>query len=444
MTRAVTLLALLIMASTSLTPRVPVTFNESIFNPLFFKIRDCQSRFVINKGGAGSGKSFAAAQNEVVKSLQSKEKTLVIRKVGTTLKDSVIPLFTQDIIAAWGLTSDFEFNKSDKELTNKVNGSQFLFRGLDDPEKIKSIQGITRIFIEEMSELEEADFDQLDLRLRGKHSGLQIVGCFNPVSEYSWIKRRFFDNPDPDATIFETTYRDNKYLDEAYIKRLNNLVNTNPLYYQIYVLNEWGVEDKSNKFAYAYDPKIHSVNVTIDPNSYVYFSFDFNVDPITCMVAQEVGDETRVVEMVKLPDSNIYNLCDYLKAGYGNLIPIITGDATGRNTSALVRDKLNYYVVIRDQLNLSEGQIRVPTVNPPLVENKVHVNAVLRNKKVLIDPVNAKALHYDLMYVKVDEDNKMIKSDRNDEKQQADALDCFRYYVNEFHKDVLESYRIKP
>ena len=48
------------------------------------------------------------------------------------------------------------------------NGSEILFAGLDDVEKLKSIYDITGIWIEEASELLEADFNQLDIRLRTK------------------------------------------------------------------------------------------------------------------------------------------------------------------------------------------------------------------------------------------------------------------------------------
>lgn len=435
--------------STRLTANIPVTFNKGIFNDLYFGISECKDRVILNKGGAGSGKSYAAMQNECIKALETKQKTLIVRKIGTTLKDSVVPLLLDAIIREWGISGDFEYNKTDKELKNTVNGSLFLFRGMDDPEKIKSIQGITRIFIEEMSELEEEDFDQLDLRLRGMDNQ-QIVGCFNPISEYHWLKSRFFDNVEPNTTIFESTYKDNKFLDQAYKDRLENLVNTNPLYYQIYVKNEWGVEDKSNKFAFAYNEERHSVSTTWDESAYTYFSFDFNVDPISCAVIQFIDGVVRVPEMIKLPNSDIYALCDYIKVNYPNAIPIVTGDATGRNTTALVRDKLNYYIVIKNELRLNDGQLRVPSINPPIVENKVLVNAYLRNREVHIDPVNAQSLHYDLKYVEVDESNKMItkniklvKSDRKDKKQQSDALDCFRYYLNMFHRDILNEMKVK-
>ena len=78
------------------------------------------------------------------------------------------------------------------------NGSEIIFIGLDNSEKIKSIAGITSIWIEEATELTLQDFNQLDLRLRGE-TGLhkEVIFTFNPISDTHWIKKRFYDSSSP-------------------------------------------------------------------------------------------------------------------------------------------------------------------------------------------------------------------------------------------------------
>lgn len=116
------------------------------------------------------------------------------------------------------------------------------FLGMDDPEKIKSIDKPTGIWLEEASEFTLDDFTQLDLRLRGKLAHYkQIILSFNPISAVHWLKKRFFDNQDPEADVVHTTYLDNRFLDDAYIKVLNSLKKTNYTYYKIYALGQWGV-----------------------------------------------------------------------------------------------------------------------------------------------------------------------------------------------------------
>lgn len=113
---------------------------------------------------------------------------LIVRKVATTLRDSVYELITQTL-RQWHLLERCEINKSTYTIT-LPNGSMILCKGLDDPEKIKSIVDITDIWCEEATELLEEDFDQLDLRLRTKRANLQIICSFNPVSKINWVYRR--------------------------------------------------------------------------------------------------------------------------------------------------------------------------------------------------------------------------------------------------------------
>lgn len=218
---------------------IEIVLNPNRFNRLYWRLKEANTRFIINFGGAGSGKSFTQTQHEIKKALKKKEKILVIRKVNTTLKDSVISLFTT-ILNDWKLTSLYKENKS-LQYIQFINGSQILFKGMDDPEKIKSIAGITRVWIEEASELTKDDFMQLNLRLRGAEK-LQMTLTFNPIDEEHWIKKHFFDTPEirEKTTIIKTTYQDNKFIDEAYKAELESYQNIDKNYYKIYALGEWG------------------------------------------------------------------------------------------------------------------------------------------------------------------------------------------------------------
>ena len=124
------------------------------------------------------------------------------------------------------------------------NGSVFLFKGIDDPEKIKSIADITDIVIEEASELTLDDFTQLDIRLRPAEECPQIYLMFNPVSKANWVYEHWFLHPPDNALVIQSSYRDNKFLSDEYRETLENLKNTNPAYYKIYCLGEFATLDK--------------------------------------------------------------------------------------------------------------------------------------------------------------------------------------------------------
>ena len=195
-------------------------------------------------GGAGSGKSYFVTQKLLIKALKSKykRKILVIRKVGATLKDSVWQLFI-DLLIDLNICHLCKINKSNFSIT-LPNGCVFLFKGLDNPEKIKSIAGITDIWIEEATELNMEDYNQLELRLRP--NGIpnpQIILSFNPISKANWCYKTFFKNG-TDAFVLHTTYKDNKFLPKKYIDNLLKMKNDNYTYYKIYALGEFATLDK--------------------------------------------------------------------------------------------------------------------------------------------------------------------------------------------------------
>lgn len=173
------------------------------------------------------------------------------------------------------------------------NGSIFLFKGLDDQEKLKSIVGIQDIVIEECSEITLEDFQQLDLRLRAAGGMLQIHLMTNPISKANWVYRYFFENGTPEDTfILHTTYKHNKFLSQDYINTLENMINTNYTWYRIYTLGEfvslgqlvytnWSKgfvpEDKTNlqimvglDFGYSNDPSALIISYADTTNKIIY------------------------------------------------------------------------------------------------------------------------------------------------------------------------------
>ena len=218
--------------------------NPAIFNEWVYKcIADYSKRIEVYYGGAGSGKSYGATQKILLKALKYKRKVLVIRKIQRTIKDSIWALIISHLHAS-GFYDACRVNRSDFEI-ELPNGSIFIFKGLDDPEKIKSIDGITDIVIEEATELTEDDFTQLNLRLRALVDYLQIYLMFNPISKKNWVYDYFFVRQLPlNVKVIKTTYQDNKFLSDEYRAELERLKDRNPAYYRIYCLGEFATLDK--------------------------------------------------------------------------------------------------------------------------------------------------------------------------------------------------------
>ena len=218
--------------------------NNARFLPLLFD----KHRFLVLKGGGGSGKSIFAGRKILERvTNEPGHRYLVVRKVAKTLRESCFEQLKKQAYEYYADQIAFipKGKGSDMYIRFK-NGSEILFAGLDDVEKLKSIFDITGIWIEEASELEEGDFNQLDIRLRGKtREYQQIILSFNPISIQHWLKKRFFDRRDKRARVHESTYKDNRFLDAAAIRTLESFQETDEYYYQVYCLGMWGVTGKT-------------------------------------------------------------------------------------------------------------------------------------------------------------------------------------------------------
>lgn len=219
------------------------TTNES-FAPLVFD----KHRYLVLKGGGGSGKSWFAARYVLERATtEPGQRVLVLRKVERDIRESCFKLLRKT--AERFYRDDIAYiprGKTGAMYITLRNGSEILFVGMDNEERLKSIEGITMVWMEEASEFEQDDFDQMDIRLRTTFPWhLKMILSFNPISLMHWLKKRFFDFRDPEARVHESTYKDNRFLPESQIRVLENFKNTNPYFYQVYCLGEWGVTGKT-------------------------------------------------------------------------------------------------------------------------------------------------------------------------------------------------------
>lgn len=264
--------------------------SRAIFNEAYLPyLTDYAHRYEVYYGGAGSGKSVFIAQKLLFKALNDKRKVLIVRKTLNSQKDSCWRLILEQL-SQWQIRGLCKVRITDYAI-ELPNGSSLLFKGLDDSERIKSIVGITDIWIEEATELIEEDFDQLDLRLRARASNLQMFVSFNPISKVNYVYRKWFaQEPGEDTLVVKTTYKDNRFLPEEYIKSLEKRIHTNPTYYKIYALGEFCSLDKlvyNNWRVEAFEPPA-------DGKLIVGLDFGFTNDPTAIVASIVKGDDIFV------------------------------------------------------------------------------------------------------------------------------------------------------
>lgn len=240
------------MATTN-KPKIQIRVQ---FNKNFKPYNECRLRYRLAKGSAGSGKSVNTAQDYILKLGDPRYQganLLCVRKVDGSNKDSTFAELKSAIFSIYGSNYKkyWKIKLSPMMLESKVTGNQVIFRGMKDEgqrEKVKSITfdrgDLTWIWVEEATELYEADVDILDDRLRGKLPNpnlfYQMTFTFNPVSATHWLKAKYFDIKHEDIFTHQSTYLENRFIDEAYHKRMMMRKERDPDGYRIYGLGEWG------------------------------------------------------------------------------------------------------------------------------------------------------------------------------------------------------------
>ena len=275
------------------------TFSAK-FLPL---LNDYSHRWEIYKGSAGSGKSHFITQKIIIKALREKRRVMICRRYGTTMRNSVFKLF-KDVIESLKITHLTRIKESDMSIT-LPNGSEIIFVGLDNEEKLLSIAGITDVFIEEVYEVPKEIVDQLNLRMRGKAPNQQIYMAFNPISAKHWLYDFCEGSTRPESSIYsQSTFRDNPFLPDEYVKALEDMYRTNPNKARVFCDGNWGADVEGlvykNHVLSDFD-----INELIKQGLEVRVGIDWGfVDPTTV-----------VVSLFDKPKKEIYIIGEFYKRG---------------------------------------------------------------------------------------------------------------------------------
>lgn len=277
---------------------VNINIKKSVFNDVYLPYLDNEDRYLIFYGGGSSGKSYFVAQRFIYHLMHPKRyNLLVVRQTGDTNRKSTFPLLKQ-VISNWNLAKYFKINESDMRIKCLLTGNEVAFAGLDDVEKIKSITfangELTTIWVEEATECQEADINQLKVRLRGGKSKKQMVLTFNPINIQHWIKKHFIDSGL--ATVCFSTYKDNKFLTDDDRKALEDLRLTDEYTYEVYCLGHWGIVGKT-----VFDAKAITRRLDIIPKPLKvgYFSYDY--DGIKISNIRWVNDKNGYIRIYDVP-----------------------------------------------------------------------------------------------------------------------------------------------
>lgn len=279
--------------------------SRNIFNEKFYPmLLDYTHRWEVYKGSAGSGKSHFISQKLLIKAISDpNRRILVCRRYGSTVRETVWQLIIEQL-RFFKLEDMCQINKTDRTIV-LPNGSMFIFFGLDDETKLLSLQNISDVWVEEVFECNRDIVEQLSLRMRGTKANQQLYLSFNPISASHWLYD-FCEVNSPKSFIYhQSTFRDNRFLPEAYVESLEDLYRTNPVKARVFCDGEWGVDFEGlvypNHVVEEFD--VEELIRTTDYPIKVGVDIGFR-DPSTC-----------VVSLWDKPNRRIYIISEYYKRG---------------------------------------------------------------------------------------------------------------------------------
>jgi PBSX family phage terminase large subunit len=225
---------------------------SEIITPKFWEFHEVFKKslytYYVLKGGRSSGKSTTAAIELILELVKNPITILCVRKVGNTLSESCYEQL-KEAISMLGMDRYFKSNQSPLRITYKPRGNSIIFRGADDPAKIKSIKmskfPITVLWIEELAEFkteEEVSTIVLSI-LRAKLEGglnYKIIYSYNPPKRrQSWVNKRFESILQPKHVyLHKSTYLDNPYISNDFILEAEHIKKVKPLKYRHEYLGE--------------------------------------------------------------------------------------------------------------------------------------------------------------------------------------------------------------
>ena len=305
--------------------------NNDTFLPLFFD----KHRFLVLKGGGGSGKSVCAARKVIERAYSEPgHRFLVCRKVARTLRESCFRLITA-LITQYYPQGCAKIYSGDMRIVFK-SGSEIIFAGLDDVEKLKSIYEITDVWVEEATEISRDDYSQLKIRMRGKSPYYrQMILTFNPISIMHWLKAEFFDRDSAKVKTHESTYLDNRFLTKEDRETLEDFRETDEYYYSVYCLGMWGVTGKTVFDAKKLSARYQALRA---PACMGLFDIDYAAEQIGKYAFREIvegGKNTEAIKIYKRPEKGVPYVIGADTAGEGSdkFIACVLDNRTGEQVA---------------------------------------------------------------------------------------------------------------
>lgn len=253
-------------------------------NKVYGHLKRSDKKIVIEQGGTRSGKTYNILLWIIFHycAKHTGQTITIARKTFPAVRSSVMRDFL-DILKQHELYNEEAHNKSNHEY--KLNGNLVEFVSLDQPQKIRGRKR-DLAFLNEANELTFEDWQQIVFRTNGR-----IILDYNPSDTFHWIYDRVI--PREDADFYQTTYRDNPFLDPTIVAEIERLKETDEHYWRVYGLGERGT-NRAQIFQFStyqqLPPQAKFLSYGLD--------FGFTNDPSALVGCYQWGDNLYFEELL--------------------------------------------------------------------------------------------------------------------------------------------------
>jgi hypothetical protein len=311
----------------------------------------------------------------------------------------------------------YEHNKAENTFVMLDTRSRILFRPVDEFERLRGTN-LAWFGLDELTYTQEESWLRLEGRLRDpKATRLCGFGVWTPKG-YDWVYRKFISDPVNGYAAVQAEPFENRHLLGKigdFYERLKDSYDEK--FYQQEVMGAYLSMDGGRVYS-AFDRTTHLRDLTVDTRVPLWWALDFNVDPMSSLILQRMGEELRVVGEIVIRHSTTKEACEEFLKRYPTHAAgvMIYGDAAGnqqQTTGATDYDMIREYFAVQSGISVD---YRVPKANPSVRERINLTNRQLRSASgkigLVVDP-QCKELIKDLEQVCFKADTNQIDKDRD-------------------------------
>ena len=403
---------------------------------IFFKSPE---KFVVVRKGRRVGVTQGGAQAFIDYALDKVPYMLW----GDTIQSNINKYFDRYFYPILKKGIDYHWNRTEKTL--KIYGSTIDFRSAEKPYNWEGF-GYHKIFLNEAGIILANDYlyDNAVLPMMMDFPDSQLIAAGVPKGKINKLgnPHRFYTLyeraklKEPGYKCLEYTSYDSPFLFKEDIEMLEHqfaegLMRDQEIYGKF-------VDATDRPFLYSFSREKYIKEFDLNPFLPLVYSFDFNVEPMVCIVAQRINAFTVGIRYAnQLKVGSTPEMCDFLMAqnpSWGRNL-IITGDATGRNRQSIERGNVDHYYKIKNFFNLPDSKMKPRKANPSHINSRLLCNSVMQNTNVMIHPECNPDLVNDLIYANVDQFGEIIKT----KLQGRHFFDCFRYLLHHEYPDFIKN-----